>query len=70
MKKKNISPAYVFLLNTVEEIRKFEKKWKKNHLKKCTSSANQFLLHKCRNNRKLQKCTFFCFKFEQIYKSS
>ena len=35
---------------------------------KCTTAANEFLLHKCRNNRKTEKYIFF-FKSEKMHKS-
>ena len=35
------------------------------NFKKCTSPVNEFLLHKCKNNRKMKKINFF-FKPEKM----
>ena len=43
----------------VETIRKYENVKKIYLEKKYTSPANEFLLYKCRNNRKIQKCDIF-----------
>ena len=34
------------------------------------NSANEFLLHKCRNNRKMKKCYFFSSNLKKCFKSS
>ena len=52
-KKKIVpSPDNKFHLHTVGEIGKL----KIYILKKCTSTVNEFIFHKCRNNKKTQKC--------------
>ena len=42
-----------------------KKKENKTVLKKFTSLVNEFILHNCRNNKKIQICIFF-YKSEKI----
>ena len=44
-----------FCFINVETVGKYKKE-KKSHLKNSTSPANELLLHKCRNNKKIQEC--------------
>ena len=50
----------------VETIGKLKKKKKKFKSEKMYKSTDEFLLHECRNNRKMIKCKKK-FKFEIIY---
>ena len=56
---KNVQVQLMSLYYIIETIVKWKNGLFFSNLKKFTSPANEFLLHKCRNNRKMKKRFFF-----------
>ena len=48
---------YSFYFINVETTGKYKNVRTISHFEKFTIPPNEFLLHKCRNNKKMQKCT-------------
>ena len=60
----------MLLIHIVEAIESLKKSRKKTNFEKLTSPTNEFLSHKCRNNKKIEICKNIFYNFEKNYNSS